>query len=552
MNTRLDPHPWVALACLALVACGSNDGGQDGAVDAAVPVADAASVDALPPVARVRISEVITFPVQDWSDSAGGGGVAYDATVGTGHIGTEDEWIELVNADEVAIDLTRWTLEVRDTVPSQTAFASHDAFAFSPGSSLAAVRAGGYVVVGNPDGVIDTDCYIVLRDEWGRVIDDVEIGGNHGLRDPEHDGSGDGAPDATSNGFARGVFEESVARPDGTKDTDDDQADFVKMAATPLAANVVTVPSEDVAPTVVGSTTGPTVAVSELLRVEFDEPLDPATAPPEVVSLLVGGTAVEVDATTFADADATLVIHTIGRLPFDTDVEVTVRGGVDGVADRAGNHLAADYTFSLHTEAAPANPAPIVINEIVVTPVRDWNDSEGGDGVPFSPAPGDGPATSGDEWIELLNASSSTVDMRHYRLIVFDGFNLFTAARSATRLGAPATTAMVYGTGADVSSVAAGDRVVIGDPVGALFFDCYVELRDPDGVLIDAVEIGGNNRRRDRGGDGVDNGAPEVGADGHSTGIADEAIARVPDGADSGVDTDDFAYARATLGVAND
>ena len=371
------------------------------------------------------------------------------------------------------------------------------------------------------------------------------------MRDPEQDGVGDGAPDATGNGFARGAFEEAVARPDGAADTDDDQADFVKLRATPLAPNVFSPPVETVAPTVTGSSTGAAVPVSELLWVGFDEPIDPASATPTTVTMKIATSPVEVDALTFTDGDRTVVVNTVGRLPFDVDVEVTLHGGAGGVTDLAGNALAADHVFSVHTEAAPANPAPVRINELVVTPVQDWNDTAGGDGAPFSATPGTGQVTSSDEWVELVNASGATVDMSGYTLVVYDGFNVFTAARAATVLG-ESSSVVVYGASSGVDAVAPDDCVVVGNPAGSLFFDCYVELRDGGGALVDAVEIGGNFASQDRGGDGVDNGAPEAGADGRSTGVADEAIARVPDGADTGDDVADFVAASATLGAAND
>ncbi|MEM9489304.1 MAG: hypothetical protein AAGC55_09175, partial [Myxococcota bacterium] len=94
-------------------------------------------------------------------------------------------------------------------------------------------------------------------------------------------------------------------------------------------------------------------------------------------------------------------------------------------------------------------------------------------------------------------------------------------------------------------------RVVVGNPDGALLRDTYVELRDPFGRLVDALEIGGNSELVDRGGDGVMNGAPEAGADGYSSGLADETIARVPDGGDSGDDAGDFAHATASPGAPN-
>jgi hypothetical protein len=109
----------------------------------------------------------------------------------------------------------------------------------------------------------------------------------------------------------------------------------------------------------------------------------------------------------------------------------------------------------------------------------------------------------------------------------------------------------VVGTGTSLSDVQPGDRVIIGNPRGAILADSYIEIRDTNGVVVDAVEIGGNTALRDRGGDGIMNGAPGPGEDGNSSGLADETIARASDGVDTGNDVADFVHSNATLGAVN-
>lgn len=79
----------------------------------------------------------------------------------------------------------------------------------------------------------------------------------------------------------------------------------------------------------------------------------------------------------------------------------------------------------------------------------------------------------------------------------------------------------------------------------------FLALRNPEGNLVDTVEIGGDSESSDYGGDGQDNGAPGA-QDGDALGLYDEAVARVPDGVDTGNELTDWAKQRATLGRSND
>ncbi len=520
-------------------------GGDGGGADAADTGGDGGTT-----TPAIRISEVVLDPVHDWSDSDGAG-VPWDGAPGTGAVNTRDQYVELYNAGSVPVDLSGWTLELIDDTPATTALAGHTDVALSAGSTLDQLMPGAYIVIGNPDGFASTDVFIVLRDSNGVAVNDVEIGGNVSSRDPEGDGVGDGAPAPLLNGFARGAFEEAVARPDGAADTDVNQADFVAMPATPLAPNIPPVPPpESVLPTVTGNPTTSSWQVSELVWIQLSEPVDEATVTTATVELTAGGAPLEIQQITFEADDSRIVLAPIGRLPYDTDIGVTVHGGSTGVADLVGNRLAADFSFTIHTESAPANPGPVLINEVVVSPVRDWSDDAGGDLEPFSATPGTGLVSSEDEWIELLSGIATPTDMTSYSIVVFVGANDLGASRNVTRLGAGGPVRVV-GAATNLTTIQQGDRIVVGNPRGALFHDCWIELRDDAGVLLDAVEIGGNAVAEDRGGDGVNNGAPGAGADGHSTGVADEAIARVPDGTDTGDDIADFSSATATIGAAN-
>jgi hypothetical protein len=523
----------------------------DGAEADGAGASDASTFDGpAPPLARVVISEVVLTPRNDWSDGAG---TPFQGAPGSGAITTRDEFVELENRDDESVDLSGWTLEIRDARQSATALAGHPDLVLSPGSTLAAFSPGGLVVIGDPVGSVSTDAYLILRDQLGRVVDEVEIGGLTASRDAEGDGIGDGAPDSAMNGFARGSFDEAIARPAGRADTDDDIADFDAMAATPLAPNVVAPPPvESTPPTLVAHAQGSAVRVTAALWVQLSEPVDiTAGDAPGSITVTANGQPVALGFHLYEDGDSTIVLNPIGVLPFASDVTVTVHGGASGLKDRAQNPLAADVTFTVHTEAAPTNPGAVLINEVCATPLVDWSDSEDGNGAPFDAVPGTDRPSAEDEWIELVSLAPGAVDLSKWQIVLYPGPTLLGEPRQATPLTGGIATVVVAGGAGSITAVQPGQRVVIGDPAGSLQPSVWVELRDATGALVDAVEIGGNSSVTDRGGDGIKNGAPGPDLDGTALDAASATVARVPDGVDSGDDVGDWVHGAATPGTAN-
>jgi len=207
----------------------------------------------------VLINEVVTDPQQDWSDNAGGDGVAFNSAPGNGTITDTDEWIELYNAGTTAVNLLEgsgWTLTMTDSSPETLNFNTPGTtdFVFSSGGSLTNFQPGEYLVIGNAPGAMNNDVYLGLRNALGALVDDVEIGSN-----PENDSAEDGAPDGgTSDGNAAAAADESIARTPNAVDTDDDADDFEQQAATigamnnppsPIVAAATPAPQPEIAPT---------------------------------------------------------------------------------------------------------------------------------------------------------------------------------------------------------------------------------------------------------------------------------------------------------------
>jgi len=200
---------------------------------------------------NVLINEIVIEPRYDWNDSAPAPGyinrVPFDNVSGSGTVDTDDQWIEIVNAAHWTFDLTGWALEMRDGSPSTESLGagtatlsfglSYDGFDNNP-CSLALFLPGCRLVVGRPGAnPMEPNVYLALKDRFGRVIDDVEIGD-----DREQDGLSDGAPEAGVNGTSTGVSDEAIARTPDSWDTDNDVDDFVKTVATFLGPNPVVLP----------------------------------------------------------------------------------------------------------------------------------------------------------------------------------------------------------------------------------------------------------------------------------------------------------------------
>ncbi|MFQ5706800.1 MAG: hypothetical protein ACE5HO_05080 [bacterium] len=122
-----------------------------------------------PFVPKIVINEVVTSPQNDWNDSAGGNGVAYDNLPGTGTIDVADEWIELYNNDTTAVDLTTgtgWELIMTDATVATLNFATPDpgiVFVFSNGGSLSNFQPGEYLIIGNPPGDMEDNVFVELN-----------------------------------------------------------------------------------------------------------------------------------------------------------------------------------------------------------------------------------------------------------------------------------------------------------------------------------------------------------------------------------------------------
>ncbi len=198
---------------------------------------------------------------------------------------------------------------------------------------------------------------------------------------------------------------------------------------------------------------------------------------------------------------------------------------IDAAVDLWGLAMREPVASAFTTRSGPGR---LRINEIVTSPVHDWNNSSGGDGIAFSPTPGDGAVTTSDEYIELHNGSAGAVSLKGWRLEQLDGsdqVHVFGEGSSVTeRFSHPEST---------IDAFQPGDYLVIGNPVGDNLDSVTLRLVDGDGFERDSVTLGEN---------GVPSGAAE--------GAASEAVSRI-EAMDSGLAEEDWVKTYASPGFPN-
>ena len=139
------------------------------------------------------------------------------------------------------------------------------------------------------------------------------------------------------------------------------------VAGNPMAANftigwTTAAAPDTTAPTVTGTiqTNGQTgVAINTSAGATFSEGMDPLTITNLNFTLTTDAGAAVPGAVSYSGVNA--VFRPLSNLASSTHYNVTVKGGVGGVTDLAGNPMASDFVIGWTTAAAPDTTAPTVI-----------------------------------------------------------------------------------------------------------------------------------------------------------------------------------------------
>lgn len=115
---------------------------------------------------RVLITEVVTDPQQDHSESTPGNGIEFDEVPGGGTVSSSDEYIEIFNGTSDAVDMSQWSLNMLDGTDVLQDLSTETTSSVGPGE---------FLVVGNPTGAINNTVTIELLNESDVVIDSVAV-----------------------------------------------------------------------------------------------------------------------------------------------------------------------------------------------------------------------------------------------------------------------------------------------------------------------------------------------------------------------------------------
>jgi hypothetical protein len=65
-----------------------------------------------------------------------------------------------------------------------------------------------------------------------------------------------------------------------------------------------------------------------------------------------------------------------------------------------------------HAIVEPTSAGGLLVTEMVVDPQQDWNDTVGGNAVPFDASPGTGAVDAGDIWVEITRPTTATTNWK--------------------------------------------------------------------------------------------------------------------------------------------
>lgn len=167
---------------------------------------------------------------------------------------------------------------------------------------------------------------------------------------------------------------------------------------------------------------------------------------------------------------------------FDLRTPDLLEPGTDYTLQVEGEDLAGNPLRPLSARLRTAPPLRVVVNEVVPSPLHDWNHSDGL-GVPFSPTAGTGKVTSADQWIELVNLSAFAIDLTTAGLVL----RKVDSSPTETPLGS--LTEYAFGDGGDLTSWAPGEALVFHAKGSISRHGCVLELATQTRQL-DRVALG--------------------------------------------------------------
>lgn len=136
--------------------------------------------------------------------------------------------------------------------------------------------------------------------------------------------------------------------------------------------------------------------------------------------------------------------------------------------------------------AVPETPefdfSRVLITEVVTDPQQDHAESSSGNGVAFDAIPGTGSLGSTDEYVELYNGTSESLDLRGWQLTMTDGTDVTQALDDSSW-------SLFFSDGGTVDNFLAGEVLVLGNPKGDLKNTVQLDLTDEVGDLVETLSV---------------------------------------------------------------
>lgn len=150
--------------------------------------------------------------------------------------------------------------------------------------------------------------------------------------------------------------------------------------------------------------------------------------------------------------------------------------------------------------------AAVVINEFTTDPQTDWS--------------GNGPITDTDEFIEIYNNENSTINLTGWNITIND------SSPEVKELS---------------GSISGFEFFTFLNPPGAINNNGQMLITNDVGSIIDSVAFGTHD----------DGNLSDNAPDGNANSPNDECLARIPNGVDTNIDSNDFIKTNCTFGLTN-